>query len=328
MWCKFLYISLCIFVFSVLKVSAQQNDSGAVSFLKITPDARSGGMGEIGVALPTNAFAFYHNAAAVVFAREKAAIAYSYIPWMRDKVSGYDFHTGGGFFKIGEKQGIVAGFRYLTYPSIETIDEDGNSAGKAEPNEWAVDLGYSRVIVKNFALALTAHYIHSDMGMADAASAVAFDWGLYYHRKTSLLEGAVWTVGLQVANIGTKIKYADTKYDLPGVAKLGGSLSLPFSKSHQLLCGVDLNYQLIPSGSELFSGGVGAEYTFKQLVSVRGGYHFADEDKGGENYATVGCGLNICNITGDFSWLSADSNSALKNTYRLTVGYRFGAKRK
>ena len=64
------------------------------------------------------------------------------------------------------------------------------------------------------------------------------------------------------------------------------------------------------------------------MVSVRGGYHFADEDKGGENYATVGCGLNICNITGDFSWLSADSNSALKNTYRLTVGYRFVAKRK
>lgn len=106
-----------------------------------------------------------------------------------------------------------------------------------------------------------------------------------------------WFAGSQYWN---ENKIADTKYDLPGVAKLGGSLSLPFSKSHQLLCGVDLNYQLIPSGSELFSGGVGAEYTFKQLVSVRGGYHFADEDKGGENYATVGCGLNICNITGRF----------------------------
>lgn len=328
MWCKFLYISLFILGLPILKVSAQQSNSEAAAFLKITPDARSAGMGDIGVALPVQAFAFYHNAAAIVFAPEKAAVAYSYIPWMRDKVSGYDFHTGGGYFKMGEKQGIVAGFRYFTNPAVEITDGDGNVTDKAEPKEWAIDLGYSRLIAKNFAVALTAHYIYSDMGIADAASAVAFDLGLYYHHKTQLLEGAIWTVGLQVANIGTKIKYADTKYDLPGMAKLGGSLSLPFSKNHQLLCGVNLDYQFIPSGSELFSAGIGAEYTFRQLVSLRGGYHIADEDKGGENYATVGCGVHFCNFTGDFSWLAADSDSALKNTYRVTVGYKFGGNRK
>ncbi|MDE5638756.1 MAG: PorV/PorQ family protein [Odoribacter sp.] len=319
-------IFLYLISFAVFAQVETNSDSEAASFLGITPDARSAGMGGVGTALNPDAFSLYHNAASTLFSKEKGAIAFSYAPWMRDLVSGSTLISIGSFYKINNKQSVVVGFRNFSHPDMNFKDENGNIIEKFTPNEWTFDLGYSRLLTKNLSMALTLHYIHSDMGSyngSDAASAVAFDFSVFYQRKTSLMDSATWSVGLQVANIGSKIKYLDTKYDLPGKVSVGGQLNLPFSKNHILNCALDLGYQMIPSGSANFYAGVGAEYTCMKYAVLRAGYHLGDKDKGYNSYGSVGCGVRYYHISGDFSYLLAGSDNPLKNSYQLSIGIDF-----
>lgn len=325
---KKLYLTCIILGVLGVAAEAQKNsDSEAASFLGIVPDARSTAMGGTGTALTPDAFSLYHNAAATLFSEEKGAIAYSYTPWMRNLVSGSILNSVGGFYKIDSKQGIVAGYRGFAHPDVNVSDENGNIVGGFTPKERALDLGYSRLLADKLGMALTLRYIRSDMGSysgADAAGAVAFDLSVYYKHKTSLVDSAVWSVGLQATNIGSKIKYADTKYSLPGRINLGGALNLPFSKNHVLNCALDFGYQVIPSGSANFRAGIGAEYICMKHAVVRAGYHIGDKNKGYDSYGSVGCGVRYYHISGDFSYLLAGSGSPLKNSCQLTVGVDFG----
>lgn len=321
------FVFSCILCFSASAQPKTNNNSEAASFLKITPDARSAGMGNVGTALEPDAFSFYHNAAATVFSAERGAVAYSYTPWMRDIVSGSALNSFGGFYKIGSKQSVVAGFRHFSHPDVNISDENGNILTNFAPKEWSLDLGYARMLTHELSVALTLHYIQSDMGSyngADAGSAVAFDLGVYYCRQMAALDSATWSVGLQIANIGSKIKYMDTRYDLPGKVNLGGAVHLPFSEKHVLNAAMDLGYQILPSGSTTFEAGLGAEYVCMKYAVFRGGYHFGDKDKGNDGYGTLGCGARFSHIRGDFSYLLASSDSPLKNTFRFTVGIDFG----
>lgn len=327
MMTKNIYVSLFLVVMSFPTVFSQtkiDNTSTATPFLNITPDARSAGMGNVGTAVSSGAFAFYHNAAAGLFTNEKAELAYSYTPWMRDVVSGSSLHSVGGYYKIGTKQSVVVGFRSFTHADVAISDEEGNITTRFTPKDWAIDFGYSRCLAKNLAMSLTFRYISSDMGTfngADIANAVAFDLGVYYRRNLSLLnERASWALGLQLANIGSKIKYLETSYDLPRKAKLGGSLNLPFTDKHALQCAIDMGYMFASSDASAIDASVGVEYTFLKYGILRGGYYLGDNSKGNDSYATLGCGANFYHLRADFSYLMASSTSVLKNTFRFSLG--------
>ena len=55
----------------------------AVPFLRISPDARSGGMGDVGVATIPDANAIFWNIGKIPFAKSKSAIALTYTPWLK-----------------------------------------------------------------------------------------------------------------------------------------------------------------------------------------------------------------------------------------------------
>ena len=65
------------------------------------------------------------------------------------------------------------------------------------------------------------------------------------------MEGASWSAGLQVSNLGPKIKYPKSSESLPMMAKVGGSVDLPFSQMHRLMMTADLGYRLAPSDDDL-----------------------------------------------------------------------------
>lgn len=325
-----LYSSLlfaCFFTGAAFAQEDIKSQAEAAGFLNIIPDARSAAMGGTGVSAATEAATLYHNGALAVFNTEKAGISYSYTPWMKDLISGSALHAVSAWYRIGNKQSILAGFRSFSHPESALTDENGNIFTHFTPSEWSLDLGYSRLILENFSLSLTLHYIHSDMGSyngADAGNAIAFDLGASYRHNTSWLEGAYWTAGLQLRNIGSKIKYLNEKYNLPGKINAGGSLYLPFSENHQLTCALDLNYQFAPSHSDVFGAGLGVEYTTLRYLAVRGGYHSGNKDKGVYGYGSVGCGLHFHHIRGDFAYWITESDSPLKNTFHLSVGIDMG----
>lgn len=315
---------LCILLLSCLRIQGQEQ-AAAVPFLTLPTDARTTGMGVTGTALPGGAYTVFRNAAASLFSREKMAFGYTYTPWNRDAVSGSALHTISGYYRINEKQDILVGFRHFTHGEMAVTDENGDFMENFRPKDWAVDLGYSRKLSEHLSLALTFRYLRSDMGNfggADAASAFAFDLGAFYQRALCADKPeSFWSVGLQVANIGSQVKYLTTGYDLPASVRLGGSVCYPFSEKHKLTGNLDLGYTEMLSDTKAPEWGIGAEYGFLRHGFVRAGYHGGDREKNSGNYATAGCGAEFFNIRADFAWLIAPSDSPLKGTWQLSLSF-------
>lgn len=72
----------------------------------------------------------------------------------------------------------------------------------------------------------------------------------------------------------------------------------------------------------------GIEYTYNKLFSARAGYHNNPENKGNLKYASVGLGVKYQMFNVDASYIfpvgQANSNSALANTIRITLGFDLG----
>jgi hypothetical protein len=302
-------------------------DTGAANFLTIATDARSAGMGGAGVALAGSDNAIFGNASTALLDKErKAGVSYTFVPWMRDYTSGYSLHNLGGYYKINRRNAVLAGFRFFNYPSFKAIQSEETTGKKIHPKEFAVDLGYAYEVFNNFAISATVKFIRSDMGNlagAKAANAVAADLGISYQGNINLFEGTSWTAGAQVSNMGPKIKYLHTKMSLPAQAKLGGSITMPFSNIHKLMVTADGGYRMMPSDMKAFGASAGAEYTLANTVMIRGGYHYGDEDKGDFSFASAGAGVAYMGAHLDFSWLIAGSDSKARNTFWVSLGYSF-----
>src|SRR6218665_1591092 len=59
----------------------------AVPFLRISPDARSGAMGDVGIALSPDANAQYWNVGKLATSSKDLGISVTYTPWLKDIVS-------------------------------------------------------------------------------------------------------------------------------------------------------------------------------------------------------------------------------------------------
>src|SRR3984885_5324142 len=96
----------CLFIFHDLSAqsTAQINVvTTAVPFLRISPDARAGGMGEVGIATPADANAVYWNRAKLPFAEEPAGMTLTYTPWLKDLgLNDVYLASAAGYYKLDE----------------------------------------------------------------------------------------------------------------------------------------------------------------------------------------------------------------------------------
>src|SRR6218665_3034604 len=118
----------------------------AVPFLRISPDARSGAMGDVGIALSADANAQYWNVAKLPFAEKNYGISGTYTPWLKDIVSDIALIYVSGYAKFGKdnNQAISASLRYFSLGDINYRDINAADLGTGKPREFSFDLGYSR----------------------------------------------------------------------------------------------------------------------------------------------------------------------------------------
>src|SRR5690554_7421669 len=57
----------------------------AVPFLQITPDSRSGALGDAGTALSPSSSSLFWNTSMLAFSKEKSEVSLSYSPWLRSE---------------------------------------------------------------------------------------------------------------------------------------------------------------------------------------------------------------------------------------------------
>ena len=230
--------------------------TSAVPFLRISPDARSGGMGDVGIATAPDANAAFANIARTPFATSKSGIAINYTPWLRDlNVNDVFLASLAGYYKISDGQAISASLRYFKLGSIQFTDAQGNDLQQYNPKEFAVDLGYSRKLSSKFALGIAIRYINSNLASGNfggqnykAGSSVAGDLHLYHQGAKENGQGLNW--GLTLSNLGSKISYssdATQKDFIPANLGLGLAYTKVFDESNKITFAVDFNKLLVPT---------------------------------------------------------------------------------
>lgn len=321
---KSLLGALCFMLVCGTGVSASAQESGAAPKLLYPVDTRALGMGMANTAVNDNPFGIFSNAAANMFNEKAIGIGYSFNPDKTEENNGISTatHALGAYYNLNKNNGLALGFRY--YSLEETMLSDGT---KVKPADMAISLAYSRRIIDNLSLSLTARYISSDYsavaGMKNG-SAFAFDLGVYYRNCFRNFNGSTWALGLNVSNVGTKLDIS-TPATMPAYAKLGGSADMIFSENHKLLAALDLGYTFMPSADASFTAGLGLEYNFYKYGMIRAGYRYGDNlSIPTGSYITLGAGVNINDMVRvDFAYLLADKKSPVKDNWTVGVGVFF-----
>lgn len=324
---KILLGAICTVLFCGISANVfAQNESpqGAASSLLTGVNPRAAGMGMATTAVNENPFGIFNNAAVNLSSEKQMGFGYSYNPFMPEFNPGAATHAVGGYYNIDRNNGLSLGFRYFNGPKTTLTNEDLIPGETVRPNDLAVSLAYTRRIVDNFSISLTARYIRSDFSkggeMFQPGNAFTFDLGFYYNNTIDSFFGSTWAVGLNVSNFGTKLNISNPAKatTLPAYANLGGSIFMPFSENHTLLAALDLGYTFMPSTDASFMAGIGLEYNFFKYGIIRAGYHYGDEKSIGGSYATVGLGVKAGPVRIDGSYWIAGEDSPVRNTW--TVG--------
>lgn len=236
----------------------------AVPFLRISPDARAGGMGNVSVATAPDANAIFYNLAKIPFNTTRSSIALTYTPWLKDVVNDVYMVNMAGYYKLDDVQAASAAVRYFNLGSIAFTDFQGNSLGQGRPRELSIDLGYARKLSDQLSLGITLRYINSSLasGVVNGVSykpgsAVAGDIASYYNAVDEM--GMGWRFGAVFSNLGSKIAYtsnANQKDYIPANLALGASYTHIFQDIHSLSFGIDVNKLLVPAAPTPITGDV------------------------------------------------------------------------
>ncbi len=230
----------------------------AVPFLLITPDSRSGAMGEAGVAISPDVNANYWNPSKLAFIEDKDLLAASYSPWLRQLVPDVSLSYLAYAHKLDDRNTFGASLRYFNLGSIERRDAYQNDEGTYTPNEFSIDGSFARKFGNEFSLGLTLRYIHSSLSngafvsgqQIKAGNAVAADISLFYQKPIQEFgSDAIFAFGTNISNIGSKISYSQdgTKYFLPTNLKLGIANTLNIDEFNQFVFALDFNKLLVPT---------------------------------------------------------------------------------
>jgi hypothetical protein len=261
--------AVVIGIFSVVGVEAQKLTTGqldgrqnavttAVPFLMITPDARSGAMGDAGVATPDDINAIHWNSSKLAFMEKKGGIAVSYTPWLRQLVPDVSLSYLSAYGKINDKATIAGSLRYFSLGEIQFTDAVGGSLGNYNPNELAVDMAYAQKLSDQFSMGIAFRYIYSNLaGGANLSNSpitpgqsFAGDITSYYHNKFKA-QGYKFNygIGAAITNIGSKITYSNEqqKFFIPTNLRVGTYWQMEIDKYNSIALTLDLNKLMVPT---------------------------------------------------------------------------------
>jgi hypothetical protein len=250
--------------------------TSAVPFLRVTPDARAGGMGDVAMATSADANSMFNNLAKTPFASQKGAVALNYVPWLRDlSINDIYMASLAGFYKLDDQQAISASLRYFSLGTIQFTDFNGvDNLGSGRPREFAFDAGYTRKLSSKNSLGIAVRYINSSLASGTyngntykAGSSVAGDLSFYHHGAKENGQGFNW--GVALTNLGAKIAYtsdATQKDYIPANLGIGAAYTKVFDEDSKLTFAADINKLMVPTPGDTSVGALQA-YRSQGVVS-------------------------------------------------------------
>jgi len=230
----------------------------AVPFLMITPDSRSGSMGDVGAATSPDASSISTNPAKYSFIEDDLGFSISYVPWLRVLVPDINLSYISGYKKLNQNDAVAFELRYFSLGNITFTDILGNTLGQFNPNELALGGSYSRKLSDLFSLSLATRYIYSNLTggqmagdiQTNAGKSFAADVAGYYTNKIRFLKkNSDLSFGFNISNIGNKISYTNVgeRDFIPINLKLGSSININFDDYNSMSYSFDINKLLVPT---------------------------------------------------------------------------------
>jgi len=230
----------------------------AVPFLRISPDARAGGMGDVGIATIPDANSIFWNLAKLPFAKSNSAIALTYTPWLTGLgLNDVYLVSAAGYGKIDDQQAISGSVRYFSLGNIQFTDNNGNDLQTYRPREFSIDGGYSRKLSEKLGLGIALRYINSNLASGQSSSGSTYKTGTTVAGDISLFNdgseggtasGLNW--GVAITNLGGKISYTDDASEkdyIPTNLGLGAAYVKVFDATSKVTFGLDINKLLVPT---------------------------------------------------------------------------------
>lgn len=230
----------------------------SVPFLRIAPDARSAGMGDVGIATSADANAMHFNSSKLAFADRKWGISpINYTPWLRALGLTDVYHAYlSGYVRIGEMQTLGVSIRAFSLGTIQFTDENGQPLGTDNPFESELAISYNRKLSEKFALGLTLKSIYSKLANGQTVNnqtivpgtSTAADISFIY--QSPLSESFDLSVGGAIKNLGSKISYVEgsnRKDYIPTNLGIGSAVRWKFGEDHHLTFALDINRLLVPT---------------------------------------------------------------------------------
>jgi hypothetical protein len=244
----------------------------AVPFLLIAPDSRSGAMGDVGVALSPDANSAHWNLSKLSWInnkdyvkarggnKEEFGMSLGYSPWLKALVPDINLAYLSGYKTIGRDQAIAASLRYFSLGNITFTNDVGDVIRDFKPNEFALDVGYTRMLSERFSGGVAIRYVYSNLtggtttqggGETKPGQSIAADLsGFWRSQEFDLGEkNAHVAVGFNVSNIGAKMSYTSTKIRdfIPANLRLGSALDVQLDEMNLFTVSVDFNKLLVPT---------------------------------------------------------------------------------
>ena len=219
----------------------------AAPFLLIAPDARAGGLADMGAATSSDVSSLHYNAAKYAFSESEWQIGLNYTPWLRNLTNDVSLTSLFVSNKINERSAWATSLTYFSLGSIELTDGSGISLGSENPNEFAIDGAYSLKLSEVISMAVGLRFIHSDLAVRvdnseiQTVNTFAVDVSMFYQSEEKNYGdfNGRWRAGVNLSNIGPKVELVlggDESF-IPTNLKLGGGFDFILDNANTITAG-------------------------------------------------------------------------------------------
>ncbi|MFO7526944.1 MAG: PorV/PorQ family protein [Ignavibacteriaceae bacterium] len=333
------------FIISLLICSigfAQQQKLGqtGMKFLNMSVDARISAFGDAVTSLENNATSMFYNPAAMANLDRTADLTLGSTQFIAD-INYY--HAAVAFTPFDGDYGVF-GFSFVSVDygdflgTIRANNEQGFvDIGTFSPTALAIGFGYAKALSEKFSIGGNVKYVRQSLGTSviDAVDfnsgsnsyasttaeeneldVMAFDFGVLYKTGFESLN-----IGMSVRNFAKEVKYKEEGFQLPIIFQIGASFNFSDimnvnKDEHSFLVTVDANHPRDYPEQINF----GLEYTFMEVLSLRGGYSSPNDERGFSTGVGLKKDLGGVDLGVDYGYTPF---GVFNSVHRLTLNFAF-----
>lgn len=279
--------------------------AAGAQFMKIGVGPRASGMAGAYGAVANDLTSVFWNPAGLANINTVQA-TFNYTSWF----AGFNHNFGAISLPLGEN--FTTALHMVSFGSdrieITTIDEPGGTATYYTVSDIAVGLSLAGYLTDQFSFGFTAKYISNSFSSMNA-DGIAFDFGTMYETGIQGIK-----LGFSIHNLGAEqeytgenlrttrklwddlnaapldVTYLTTPFSVPLIFRAGIASDVVDIDDHKLMASFD--FVTLSDTPEQFA--LGAEYTWNELLSIRGGYVM------GHDQFNIAGGIGINYLTGTF----------------------------